>query len=88
MIRTVTLPLGSRFYAYVYADDALLIAGPTRDTPAEAVSEALRYYRERAHLPRPLPPVHADVYHAGERPVRTVSSDVNGKRAKVYWGGG
>lgn len=87
MLRTVVLPAGNEWFAYVYDGDRFVGPGPIRDTPEEAEAEALRYAREGAHLPRALPRLDPVVYHAGEKDVKTVSSDINGKPAAVYWGG-
>ncbi len=84
MIRTVVRPNGSRFFAYVYCDDRFLFAGPTRDTPEEAEGEAMRFYHERAHEPRPMRAEEEVTYHA-DKDVPTVSSYINGKPASYYW---
>lgn len=86
MIRTVVLPVGSQFFAYVYDGNKLILAGPYRDTPEEAESEALRFHREGAHLPRRMRDEERVTYSACPE-VKTVSSDINGKPAAVYWGG-
>lgn len=87
MIRTVAVKLkSSRFYAVVYDGTRYILSGPTRDSRKEARSEALRFYREGAHLPRRMRDEERVTYSACPE-VKTVSSMIRGKSAAAYWGG-